>query len=100
MGGAAELPMTRLGTDCVLSKLRWPFATPSETRQSLSFFFYLLFLGTRRGYGTHSHGHDVLRSARPSARREECHAWLRRCLRWWEVSLLGGAVCVLRGELA
>lgn len=36
MGGAAELPITRLGTDWVLSKLRWPLATPGRTRQSLA----------------------------------------------------------------
>lgn len=51
MGGAAELPMTRLGTDCVLSKLRWPFATPSGTRQSLPFFFISYSLGLGEDMG-------------------------------------------------
>lgn len=49
---------------------------------------------------THSHGRDVQRSARPSVRRAGCHAWRRRCLRWWEASLLRGAGCALAGGRA
>lgn len=49
---------------------------------------------------THSHGRDVQRSARPSVRRAGCRAWRRRCLRWWEASLLRGAGCALVGGRA